>query len=88
MATAVHIPFEELSADTRSLLERVNASGDIFVDGHGADYKISRLPGRTAADALAMLKDRPNADVAVDADWAKDMAEIIALRKTEPDPWA
>ena len=90
MATAVHIPIEELSAETRALLDRAEAAGDIFVDGKGVGFKISRLPGRTAAEALDLIKNSPTADVEVDEDWAKDMAEIIALRKTDSyrDPWA
>jgi hypothetical protein len=91
MATSVHIPLEELSSETRALLERANDTGDVFIDGTGERYRISRLPtpGRTAAESLELLRNSPHANVEVDEDWAKDMRDIIALRHSEPyrDPW-
>jgi hypothetical protein len=71
------------------LLERANESGEVFIDGHGVGFKISRLPGRTAAEVFELLRNSPNANVEVDDEWANDMREIIALRHTEPyrDPW-
>jgi len=86
---AIHIPLEELSADTRALLERAKESGEVFIDGHGLHFKISRMPGHTAAEALEMLRNSPDADVEVDDEWSSDMRDIIALRRTEihRDPW-
>jgi hypothetical protein len=89
MATAVHIPLEELSADTRALLERTKESGEVFVDGDGIHFKISRTSGRTAREALDIMRSLPDANVEVDDEWSNDMSEVIALRRTEPhcDPW-
>jgi hypothetical protein len=89
MASAVHISLDELPVVTRELLERANESGEIFIDGNGTGFKISRLPGRTAAEAAGLVKNSPAANVEVDEDWASDMRDIIALRHTEPtkDPW-
>jgi len=89
MASAVHISFEELPAAARELLERAEENGEIFIDHKGAGFKISRLPGRTANDALAMLRHSPDANVEVDENWAADMQEVIALRHSQPDrnPW-
>jgi hypothetical protein len=89
MAAANHIPLEELSADTRALLEQARERGDLFIDGHGVHFKISRLPGRTAAEALEIMRNLPGANVEVDDEWSNDMSEIIALRRTETyrDPW-
>jgi hypothetical protein len=86
---AIHIPLEELSADTRALLERAKESGEVFIDGHGLHFKISRMPGRTAAESLDILRSSPDADVEVDDEWSNDMREVIALRHSEPhrDPW-
>lgn len=86
---AMHIPLEELSADTRALLDQAKEYGELFIDGHGVHFKISRLPGRTAAEAFEILRTLPEANVEVDDEWSKDMSEIIALRHTEPyrDPW-
>jgi hypothetical protein len=80
---ATHIPLEELSADTRALLERAQEAGEVFVDGYGLHVKISRMPGRTAAESLDIIQNSPNADVEVDDEWSNDMREIIALRHTE-----
>jgi hypothetical protein len=89
MAAAIHIPLEELSADTRALLEQAKECGEVFIDGHGIHFKISRMPGRTAAEALDLLRNSADADVEVDDEWSNDMREIIALRHTEPyrDSW-
>jgi hypothetical protein len=89
MASAVHIPFEELHAAARELLERAEQDGEIFVDRQGARFKISKLPGRTATESLERLRNSPAANIEVDEDWASDMREIIALRQTESvrDPW-
>ena len=86
---AMHIPLEELSADTQALLEQAKERGELFIDGHGVNFKISRLPGRTAAEALAIMRNLPEANVEVDDEWSNDMNEIIALRHTEThrDPW-
>lgn len=90
MAAATHIPLEELSADTRALLERAQEAGEVFVDGQGLHVKISRMPGRTASEAMELLLKSPDADVEIDANWSNDMQEIIALRHSETtrDPWA
>jgi len=80
MATAVHIPLEELSPDAQALLERAQSGDDIFVDGKGVGYKISRLPGRTAAEILADPTIQWS-DTVPDEDWGKDLEEIIAWRK-------
>jgi len=90
MAAAVHIPMDQLSAETRALLERANAAGDILVDGKDVDYRISRIGGRTASEALERIKNAAGADVEVDSEWSQDLKNIIASRYTEPhrDPWA
>jgi hypothetical protein len=85
-SSAVHIPIEDLSAETRALLERVNESGDIFIDGH-IGYRISRLPGRRLSEILS----DPSifwSNVTQDDQWSNDMEEIVAMRKLpERDPW-
>jgi hypothetical protein len=92
MATAVHIPIDDLSSDARALIDRVETAGDIVIDAVGKRFRISQLPGpwRTAAESFELLKNSPNVDVEVDEDWSKDMAAVIALRYSEPDrdPWA
>ena len=90
MASGVHIPFEDLSAENRALLERTNQSegGVIFIDGHVA-YRISRLPGRTAAESLALIGKAPDANVQVGDEWSDDMQHILNRRHSEPrrNPW-
>jgi hypothetical protein len=89
MASAIHIPFEDLHIATRELLERAEHNGELFVDKKGVGFKIIRIAGRTASEALELIRNSPAADVEVDEDWANDMREIIALRHTVPDrdPW-
>jgi len=88
MATAVHIPVSEVR-DVKTLLDMAN-EGAVVVERGGESYQITRRSGRTATEILALMKDDPKANVAVDEDWAKDMEEIIARRHSEPDrdPWA
>jgi hypothetical protein len=89
MASAVHIPLEALPADTRELLERAKETGEIFIDGEGIRFKISLLPGRTAQEALDLMRDSPFADIEVDDEWSKDMQGIYEEnRRNDRDPWA
>jgi hypothetical protein len=87
MATAVHIPIEELSAETRAFIERAETASDIVVDSAGERFRISRIPSRTLSEVLS----DPTitwSNAIPDKEWGKDLEEIIALRKQEiSDPW-
>ena len=87
MASAVHIPFDELPAAARELLERAGENGELFIDGPGTGFKISKLPGRTVADILADPSIKWSG-ATVDEAWSKDLEDIIASRKLDRDPWA
>jgi hypothetical protein len=85
MSAASHISWDELSEENRALLERTAESGVIFIDGKGRNFKISALPGHTAAETLSRLEHLP----AVDDEWASDLEAIIRENRAhDRDPWA
>ncbi len=86
MSSTVHIQESALS-DAKSLLDLARHGDAVIIDGQGVSFRLAKQSGRTASEALAMLHS-PAADVALDEDWSKDMEEIIAMRRDEPDPWA
>ncbi|HEY5330865.1 MAG TPA: hypothetical protein VIJ79_13340 [Acidobacteriaceae bacterium] len=87
MGTVVHISESELR-DAKSLLELARQGEAVIIDGDGESFRLFRRPGRTAAEIFSNPK-LLEAIEGLDDDWAKDMEEILALRKTEVerDPW-
>lgn len=90
MASGSHLVFEDLPAAARELLERTDEAGEVFIDAKASLYKISRFPARTAAEALALLKNDPRSEIQVDEGWTMDMDEVLSSRQSEAsrDPWA
>jgi hypothetical protein len=86
MASVVHISEAGLS-DAKSLLELARGAEAVIIDGDGESFRLSLEPGRTVAEILrdTGIFEKMNA---LDEDWSKDLEEIIASRKNEPDPWA
>lgn len=88
MATAVHIPITDLPLETKTLINRVLMGEEIVVDADGAAVRLSRSSARTVADILADPQIHWS-DAVPDADWGRDLEDIIVSRKLpERDPWA
>jgi hypothetical protein len=88
VATAVHIPISELSAEMKDLVERARVGEEVVFDVDGVRLQLVRRFARTAEEVLADPSIRWS-DVVPDEEFANDLEAIVAERKLpERDPWA
>jgi hypothetical protein len=79
----VHIPEEEAAKDLKSLLARALRGEDVVIDASSASVRLVPEPKRrTAAEALAILKELPGERAEMDEDFARD---VMNFRKRHPE---